>query len=186
MNEKNKKDRWFLGGTCAETTWRDELIPLLDEAGIEYFNPVVDDWTLECQAVEEEEKNRRCNVHLYVLTPEMQGVYSVAEIIHSAHLANTYGTSVDRLIFAVLESPEWTKQQLKSLDATMTLVRNIGRDKCFAGTVSDMDELVELTVYDEMIDDYDSWSGIERPDDYVNDDYEGDDEYSAEPTDENI
>ena len=46
--EENKKERWFLGGTCAETTWRNELMPLLDDKGIEYFNPVVEDWTEEC------------------------------------------------------------------------------------------------------------------------------------------
>lgn len=32
----------FLGGTCNDTTWRDELIKKLK---INYFNPVVDDWT---------------------------------------------------------------------------------------------------------------------------------------------
>ena len=35
----------FLGGTCNESTWRDKLIKMLE---IDYFNPVVDDWTEEC------------------------------------------------------------------------------------------------------------------------------------------
>ena len=35
----------FLGGTCNESTWRDRLIEMLE---IDYFNPVVDDWTEEC------------------------------------------------------------------------------------------------------------------------------------------
>ena len=39
----------FLGGTCNNSTWRDTLIPLLK---IDYFNPVVDDWTPECQEQE--------------------------------------------------------------------------------------------------------------------------------------
>ena len=144
MEDTIKKDRWFLGGTCAETTWRDELMPLLDARGTDYFNPVVDDWTPECQDIEEDEKNNKCNVHLYVITPEMQGVYSVAEIVHSAHLANTYGTSVDRVIFVVLKSDAWTKQQVKSLDATMKLVKNIARENCVVGFVSSMAKLVEL------------------------------------------
>ena len=55
----DKKDKIFLGGTCAETKWRDELMPLLDRFSINYFNPVVEDWTPECQAIEEDEKNRR-------------------------------------------------------------------------------------------------------------------------------
>ena len=33
----------FLGGTCNESTWRDELMPLLKNEGVEYFNPVVED-----------------------------------------------------------------------------------------------------------------------------------------------
>ena len=38
----------FLGGTCAESKWREKLIPLLK---CDYFNPVVDDWTPECQKI---------------------------------------------------------------------------------------------------------------------------------------
>ena len=124
---EEKKEKWFLGGTCAETTWRNELMPL--------------------QAIEEDEKNSKCNVHLYVITPEMQGVYSIAEIVHSAHLANTYGTSVDKVIFAVLDDPRWDKKQSKSLDATMKMIDNIARDHAVCGYVADMNELMELCGY---------------------------------------
>lgn len=30
----------FLGGTCNESTWRDELIPHLEKMGIEYYIPL--------------------------------------------------------------------------------------------------------------------------------------------------
>ena len=43
----------FLGGTCNESTWRQKLIPSLE---IEYFDPVVPDWTPECMAREIEER----------------------------------------------------------------------------------------------------------------------------------
>ena len=33
----------FLGGTCNNSIWRDVLIPLLTDNGINYFNPVVDE-----------------------------------------------------------------------------------------------------------------------------------------------
>ena len=138
-----KKIRIFLGGTCAETTWRNELIPLLVKRGIDYFNPVVDDWTPECQAIEEDEKNNKCNYHLYVITKEMMGTYSIAEIVHSAHLANMYGTSVDKVVFAVLDEGTWQKHERKSFDAIMNLVNNIAREKCIALYVKDMNELVE-------------------------------------------
>jgi len=71
----------FLGGTCAESEWRDNLIKMLE---IDYFNPVVDDWTEECM---EEEKRQResCDFCLYVITPRMQGVYSIAEVVDDSN-----------------------------------------------------------------------------------------------------
>jgi hypothetical protein len=43
MNTLNKK-KCFLGGTCNNSQWREALIPMLK---IDYFNPVVKDWTPE-------------------------------------------------------------------------------------------------------------------------------------------
>ena len=42
---KNKKI--FLGGTCSNSTWRKDLIPLLKENNIDYFNPMKENWTEE-------------------------------------------------------------------------------------------------------------------------------------------
>lgn len=137
-------NKWFLGGTCAGTIWRDELIPYLEKNNIDYFNPVVDNWTPECQAIEEEEKNSKCNVHLYVLTPEMTGSYSVAEIVHSAHLANTYGTSVDKVIVAIKNSDRWEKHQIKSFDAILKLVKNIARENAAVGFINDVSDILLL------------------------------------------
>ena len=72
----------FLGGTCNESTWRNELIPLLEKAGVEYFNPVVDNWTLECQE-EEYRQKEICDLHLYLITKKMKGVFSIAEAVAS-------------------------------------------------------------------------------------------------------
>ena len=71
----------FLGGRCAESTWRDELIKNIQ---VDFFNPVVEDWTEECQAVEEIEKQLHCNIHLYVITKEMIGFFSIAEAVESS------------------------------------------------------------------------------------------------------
>jgi len=137
-------NRIFLGGTCADTTWRNELMPLLIAKGIEFFNPVVEDWTPECQQIEEDEKNRKCDVHLYVITKEMMGTYSIAEIIHSAHLANMYGTSVDRVVFVVLDEGTWQKHERKSFDAVMKLVTNIAPYNSDVKYVTNMKEVAEL------------------------------------------
>lgn len=61
LNTNNEPNKVFLGGTCNESTWRDELIPKLEDINFDYFNPVVEDWTPECQAVEIYEKENKCN-----------------------------------------------------------------------------------------------------------------------------
>jgi len=133
--------RIFLGGTCADTTWREEFIKSIEGFGIEYFNPVVKDWTPECQAIEEDEKNNKCDTHLYVITKEMMGTYSIAEIINSAWQAVLYGTTVNFVVFAVLDEGTWQKHERKSFDAIMKMVKNIAPHNSIACYVKDMKEL---------------------------------------------
>ncbi len=71
----------FLGGTSDTTVWRDELIELLH---IDYFNPVVDDWTEEDQENELRER-ATSDFLLYVLTPRMKGLYSIAEVVDDSN-----------------------------------------------------------------------------------------------------
>ena len=71
----------FLGGTCNESTWRDKLIKKLK---IDYFNPIVDDWNEEAfqrELIEKEE----CDFLLFVITPKMTGVYSIAEVVDASN-----------------------------------------------------------------------------------------------------
>ncbi len=70
----------FLGGTVADSTWRDELIKLLT---IDYFNPVVDDWNEEAYQRELYEREH-CDYNLYVITPKLIGYYSIAEVVDDA------------------------------------------------------------------------------------------------------
>ena len=135
--------RVFLGGTCADTKWRDELIPFLNKLGIEYFNPVVKDWAPECQAIEEDEKNNKCDTHLYVITKEMMGTYSIAEIINSAWQAVVYGTTVNFVVFAVLDEGTWQKHEIKSFNAVMEMVKHIAPHNSIALYVKNMKELID-------------------------------------------
>ena len=73
--------RVFLGGTCNNSQWRNWITPLLR---VDYFNPVVDDWTPECQAREIKEREI-CDICLYTITPKMTGVYSVAEVVDDSN-----------------------------------------------------------------------------------------------------
>lgn len=70
----------FLGGTCADSKWRDKLIPLLN---INYFNPVVKNWTEECMRQEIYEREHDDYV-LYVLS-RVYSTYSIAEVIDDSN-----------------------------------------------------------------------------------------------------
>ena len=70
----------FLGGSCNGSTWRDDLIPLLE---IGYFNPVVKNWTPECQA-EEILQRETCDVVLYTID-QIGSVYSIAEVVDDSN-----------------------------------------------------------------------------------------------------
>lgn len=109
----------FLGGTCNESTWRDEIITMLK---VDYFNPVVDDWTPDCMA-EEIRQREECDVCLYVITPKMTGVYSIAEVIDDSN------KRPKRTIFVGLHDDgdkKFTEGQWKSLETVAEMVRRNG------------------------------------------------------------
>lgn len=106
------KNRIFLGGTCNNSTWRDEL---MQSVQVDMFNPVVEDWTPECQQNEMDEKENKCNIHFYCITKEMTGVFSIAEVIDSVHNKKV------RTILHVIPD-EFEPKQLKSLQAVVDLV----------------------------------------------------------------
>jgi len=111
----------FLGGTCNESTWRDDLIKLLE---IDYFNPVVDDWTPEC--MEEEIKQREtCDYCLYVITPKMTGVYSIAEAVDDSN------KRPEKTVFCILHVDDnlvFSDGQDRSLMQVGKMIKNNG---CF-------------------------------------------------------
>ena len=74
----------FLGGTCARTTtWRETFIDML-AADFTYFNPVVPKW--DDAAYENElAQRKKADFVLYVITPSMKGVYSIAEVVDDSN-----------------------------------------------------------------------------------------------------
>lgn len=109
-------ERIFLGGTCNESTWREELIPLLK---LDYFNPVVSDWTEDCVAVENDEKYNRCDCLLFVITSKMKGVYSIAEMVESCFLK-------DKMTVYNIIPDGFSEGQIRSLKATAEILNRNG------------------------------------------------------------
>ena len=131
----------FLGGTCGKSTWRSDIIPMLDAKNIDYFNPVVDDW--DDLAQKEEIKQREiCDIVLYTITSEMEGVYSIAEVVDDSH------KKPDRTVLCVL--PEgFSEGSLKSLKQVSVMVERNG-SKSFNNLEAVVDYLVEES--EEVVD----------------------------------
>lgn len=110
-----KPKKVFLGGTCNNSTWRKELI---EKINIDYYNPVVPDWTPECQA-EEIRQRETCDLVLYAITAQMTGVYSIAEVIDDSN------KRPEKTVFCVL-GDGFDDRQLRSLEAVKKMVAENG------------------------------------------------------------
>lgn len=116
----------FLGGTCNDSTWRENLIQLLDK-NVNYFNPVVSDWNKEAQEREiYEKKNSKYN--LYVITPLMTGVFSIAEVVDDSNKfpKKTMFCVLRRDIDKSGKRKYFDEGQIKSLEAVKSMVRANG------------------------------------------------------------
>jgi len=117
----------FLGGTCNNSQWREKLIPMLGNH-INAFNPVVPNWTPECQEIEKE-KRKTSDVIVYVITPLMTGVFAIAEAVQDSNIRP------EKTIFAYLPvdgETEFTVHQLKSLKATADMIKENGAHICYS------------------------------------------------------
>lgn len=112
----------FLGGTGNGSVWRDRVISFLEYS---YFNPVLPDnveWNEDAQKNENTAK-LNSDYLLYTITPEMTGVYSIAEIVDDSN------KNPDKTILCILEEYgglSFNKGQMKSLKAVADLVANNG------------------------------------------------------------
>ena len=101
-----------------DSTWRAILIKLLDRAGIDYFNPIVAIWNEEAK-LNEIKQRETCDFCLYVITPKMSGLYSVAEVIDDSN------KRPDKTIMVVLTTDaesRFTPEQASSLDSVVKMV----------------------------------------------------------------
>lgn len=125
----------FLGGTCNESNWRELVISKLK---IDYFNPVVDDWTSECMQ-EELKQREECDYVLYVITPLMTGVYSIAEVVDDSN------KQPNKTIFCYLSGDGglfFSEGQKRSLNAVGKMVGKNG-----GMFLSDIDEVCKHLNY---------------------------------------
>lgn len=123
----------FMGGTCNESTWREDFIKKFearrDECKLynfKFFNPVVKDWDEEAQKKEDYEK-RTSDYWIFCITPKMTGIYSIVEVM--IKLFNM----PRRTIFCVLDEddgkkfPEFMK---RSMSKMISDIQKMGYNVC--------------------------------------------------------
>jgi Holliday junction resolvase RusA-like endonuclease len=145
--KRKKRPRIFLGGTIGTDNWRGDLEKLLKKEKINSFNPVVSDWSLDRIAIEEDEKDNKCDFLLYVITHEMKGAYSLAEVVDSAYKSKM-GT--DKKVLLYIDTIGFTEVELKSLEATIMLVQRIGEKNIRAAIREGKDDMIGIIK--EMLD----------------------------------
>src|SRR5687767_9714501 len=108
----------FLGGACNPTTWRkDTAIPALEEAGVPFYNPQVDDWHDGLVALEAAAKED-ADVLLFVINGQTRGVASMVEA--------AFYIGQGRDVVLVLENvTEGDPAEVKDLNRGRTYLRDV-------------------------------------------------------------
>ena len=109
----------FLGGTCNGSMWRQGVI---DKLKIDYYDPVGETWTKEMMQ-EEIRQRETCDYCLYVLTPKMEGYFSIAEVVDDSN------KRPNKTIFCFLKEDDgnvFNDFQLKSLKQIEEMVKANG------------------------------------------------------------
>ena len=120
--KRSARTRVYLGGTCNGSTWREALIALLNTKRVDFFNPVVLEWTKAAQQREIRER-KKCDYCLYVLTPLMVGFYGAVE----AALDSV--AQPQKVLFCVLDEDGgqvWNEHNHKSLQSMKQMIRDRG------------------------------------------------------------
>lgn len=131
-----------LFGTCNDSLWREYFLILLDKNKFDWFNPVVEDWNEEAQINEEFHKSND-EVIVFVITPKMKGVYSIAEVVDLSYRKREN----QNLFFCFLTHEKdslgatqlFDESQIKSLRAVSKLLERNG--------IKTTESLVELAKF---------------------------------------
>ena len=137
-----KKVKVFLGGTCASSTWREELQCKLDSERIETFNPVVPNWTPECQA-EEDYHRENDDICLYVITPEGEGFYSFVEV------TDVSNKRPDSTVLCILTEANGKKFEGHSLKCALKTAKLVAKNGVFV--TDNLDQLATFLNFYEPI-----------------------------------
>lgn len=116
----------FLDGTENGSTWRQQLIPQLDNLNIFYFDPTIKARSKR-SFQEELDQKKQSDFHLYFITPKMDDFENISELIEDSN------KNPQKTLFHFMEADEnevFNTHQIKSLKRVGEMVEKNGGTWC--------------------------------------------------------
>ncbi|MDW3194952.1 MAG: hypothetical protein R8G66_21450 [Cytophagales bacterium] len=116
----------FLDGTENGSTWRQQLIPQLEDKGIEFFDPTIQARSKRSYQ-EELDQKKQSDFHLYLITPKMDDFENISELIEDSN------KNPQKTLFHFMEADEndaFNTHQIKSLKRVGEMVEKNGGIWC--------------------------------------------------------
>lgn len=117
-----EKTTVFLGGTCDNSNWREELIKKIDLNKVSVFNPIVKNWSKEDQITEDKHK-KEDDICLFVITPEGEGFYSFVE---ATDYSNKYPKKTIFCVLYEVNNKYFDEHEKKSILKTIDIIKANG------------------------------------------------------------
>lgn len=161
-----------LFGTCGNSTWRQEFIPYLEAAGIQYFNPQKDNWQ-EDDAINEARHLVNDDVVLFPVTNETYGTGSLAETGYSIMQAIKSSKQravvifIDPTLDPILKSndPVAAKESMRSRALVIEHLKNINDPRVYVvDSMEDMFKVgLKLAQVSQIVSDIRNGIGLDLP-----------------------
>lgn len=138
-------------GTCGNSTFRkDTLIPAYEKAGIDFFNPQVDDWKPELADIEAEHLASD-QIVLFPVLGETYGTGSLAETGFSIAQAMKFNSSRDFIFLIEKElSPELMENEVAAKESIRVIALVLAHFKQIdlpnAYIVETIEEMADLSI----------------------------------------
>lgn len=112
----------FLDGTENGSAWRRQLIPALESAGFQCFDPTEKPRSRRTYEEEMDQKSQS-KYHLYVITPKMDDFENISELVEDSN------KNPEKTIFCFWQTDEdeaFTPQQIQSLERIGEMIAQNG------------------------------------------------------------
>ena len=127
--EEEAQPTVFLGGACNPTTWRrDLLIPFLEDLGVSYYNPQIDEWHPGLIAVERKAKDN-AKIHFFVVNNQTRGLASMIEVAELVSRA-FFSRSDIRVLVMIDDVPKET-HSIRGETLTKSAIEDLNRARIY-------------------------------------------------------